>query len=191
MTTSLKLPLTFDPLRLRADLALVQPDEWTPHFNKQCYEGEWSGVSLRSVGGGTTQIYPDPNAAGRFADTPLLDRCPYFREVLDAFECEKEAARLLRLEAGARILEHRDFKLNNEGGVLRVHVPVATNPGVEFILDGAQVPMAEGESWYLDLTLKHSAANLGETDRVHLVIDCCVNEWTERMLNAPEVAANL
>lgn len=191
MISSLKLLLSFDPARLRADLAQVGDEEWTAHFNKQCYEGEWSGVSLRSVGGGTGQLYPDPNAAGKFADTPLLDRCPYFREVVEAFECEKEAVRLLRLAAGARILEHRDFKLNNEGGVLRVHIPVSTNPGVEFTLDGAPVPMLEGESWYLDLTLKHSAANLGDTDRVHLIIDCCTNEWTDRLLNIAEVGASV
>lgn len=191
MNSSLKLPLSFDPAQLRADLANVSNDEWTAHFNKQCYEGEWSGVSLRSVGGGTTQLYPDPNAAGKFADTELLGRSPYFREVIDAFECEKEAVRLLRLSAGARILEHRDFKLNHEGGVLRIHIPVASNPGVEFILDGSPVPMLEGESWYLDLTLKHSAANLGETDRVHLIIDCCVNEWTDRLLERAGVEATV
>src|SRR5262249_16408914 len=52
-----------------------------------------------------------------------------------------------------------------------------TNPLVEFYLDGNRVMMEEGEAWYLDLNEKHAVINRGSEDRVHLVVDCVVNDW--------------
>jgi hypothetical protein len=37
--------------------------------------------------------------------------------------------------------------------------------------------MALGEAWYLRLSDPHAVTNDGETDRVHLVIDCATNDW--------------
>jgi|SRR5919205_1071595 hypothetical protein len=182
MMSALRLPYTFDPAALRAGLAEVGPGDWVPHYNEQYYEGDWSGVALRSVGGSASQLFPDPVKPKPYADTPLLGRCPYFREVLRAFECPLEAVRLLRLGAGARIREHSDFDLGLRYGVVRVHVPVLTNPRVEFFLGGERVEMAEGESWYLDFSLPHRVENGGTSDRVHLVMDCVVNDWVRALL---------
>src|SRR5205823_242702 len=60
-TDIVKLPFTFDPLALQADLARIQPEEWIRHFNDQIFEGDWSGVALRSVGGTTAKIYSGLN----------------------------------------------------------------------------------------------------------------------------------
>ncbi|MBV9927541.1 MAG: aspartyl/asparaginyl beta-hydroxylase domain-containing protein [Acidobacteria bacterium] len=186
MVAALKLPYAFDPAALRADLRAVGADEWVPHFNQQYYEGGWSGVALRANGGASSRLLPDPARRLTYDDTPLLDRCPYFREVLRAFECPLESVRLLRLGAGSRILEHRDFDLGFRYNTVRVHVPVLTNPEVEFYLDGERVSMAEGETWYLDLSLPHRVSNGGASDRIHLVIDCVVNEWVRGLLGNTE-----
>jgi quercetin dioxygenase-like cupin family protein len=37
--------------------------------------------------------------------------------------------------------------------------------------------MHEGELWYLDFSQKHRVENNGATDRIHLVMDCKVNDW--------------
>src|SRR5258708_18285799 len=107
MLSAVKLPLPVDASRLHADLAQIDPSEYIPHFNKSYYEGEWSAVALRSTSGSASQIYPDPTKQ-EFLDTPVLDRCSYFRELLQTFECPLLSARLLRLQAGSRVLEHRD-----------------------------------------------------------------------------------
>src|SRR5262245_51315004 len=122
-----KFPLTFDPIQLRADLQRIMPEEWIPHFNKAYYEGEWSGVSLRAVDGLADQLYPDPTAEGRFADTPILKRCPYFEQILTLLPFPKEAVRLLKLRAGSNIREHQDYRLGYEDGVIRLHIPIETN----------------------------------------------------------------
>jgi len=176
------LPLRFDPLGLRADLDGLDPHDWVPHFNTGIYAGDWSGVALRSVGGISDRLYPDPTAGERFAATSIMDRCPHARAAVDSFPCPLLAVRFLRLGAGSTIREHRDFNLGVEDGEVRLHVPVTTNPQVEFLLDGAAIDMGLGEVWYLDLNLRHAVANRGPTARVHLVIDCVVDDWLGAVL---------
>lgn len=181
MEPYLKLPLSFDPLRLRADLQIIGDDAWVAHFNKPYYEGEWSGVALRSVNGEDGRLYPDPTALHAFADTPTLARCPYFREVLRAFHCPLEAVRLLKLRAGSSIREHKDYKLGYEDGEIRVHIPIVTDANVEFYLQQERLDMREGECWYLNFNLPHRVVNHSMIDRIHLVIDCVVNDWIEEL----------
>jgi len=75
------------------------------------------------------------------------------------------------------IREHRDHDLCYEEGTVRIHIPVTTNEGVDFRLNGVRCPMEAGSTWYLRLSDPHSVANRGEADRVHLVIDATVNDW--------------
>jgi hypothetical protein len=184
MPSWFKLPLRFDPVRLRGDLAGIPAEEWTAHYNRQDYAGEWGGVALRSVGGVSARLYADPAAREPFADTPLLARCPYFQEVLGRFQCPLQAVRLLRLRAGARIREHRDFKLSLEDGDIRLHIPILTNPDVHFVVNGERLVLNPGETWYINFNLPHRVANRGTTDRVHLVLDCQVNDWLRGQLPA-------
>ena len=184
MLASWKLPFAFDPAQLQADLMQVQPDEWINHFNQSIYEGDWSGVPLRSVNGKSMQLYPDPTATGAFADTAELVRCPYYQTVLRTFQCQLTAVRLLRLRAGSSIREHRDYRLGYEDGEVRLHIPVVTNPDVAFFVQGERAWMAEGECWYLNVNLPHRVDNQSKTDRIHLVIDCVVDDWLSQFFPA-------
>jgi hypothetical protein len=186
--SAIKLPLAFDGAALRADLDRLASDDWVPHFNTFTYEGDWSGVALRSVGGIAKQLYPDPTATEAFADTEYLDRLPAARSVLDSLRCPLLSARFLKLAAGSIIREHRDLNLGYEDGELRVHVPIQSNPEVEFLLEGRRIEMQEGEAWYLDLNLPHAVANRGRNDRVHLVVDCVVDDWLRELLARGEGA---
>ena len=175
MLTSFKLPLRFDPELLRSDIDRIAPDAWVPHFNRAYYEGDWSGVALRAVGGNETQLYPDPSAT--FADTAVLAACPNIQNVLAAFDCPLESVRLLRLGPRSTIKEHTDLNLSFEDGTLRVHIPVATNEKVDFYVDNEKLMMTPGEAWYINFNLPHRVDNRGDTDRIHLVLDCVVNQW--------------
>jgi aspartyl/asparaginyl beta-hydroxylase (cupin superfamily) len=187
MTSTLLFPFRFDAVRLKSDFDAIQSDDWVRHFNTAIFEGDWSAVPLRSIGGAMGQIFPDPEARN-FEATEILRRCPYFQEVLKAFDCPLLAARLLRLKAGSVIREHTDYKLAYEDGELRVHIPVYTNDHVEFYVAGQRVILAEGECWYVNTSLPHRVANRGDADRIHLVIDCEVNDWLRTFFQA-EVAA--
>jgi len=185
-----RLPIRFDPVPLQRDVAGLAAQEWVPHFNTGCYDGDWSGVALRSVGGLATQLYPDPTAQGAYADTPTLRRAPAIAAALRHIRCALLAVRLLRLGPGALIREHRDYRLGYEDGEVRLHVPVCTSDRVEFVHAGERVDMSLGEVWYLDLNLPHSVINRSDEARVHLVVDCVVNEWLDEQLrSAPSAAA--
>jgi hypothetical protein len=186
MIASLKLPFSLDPRSLQSDLEQIGPDEWKAHFNKSYYEGHWGGIALRSMNGHARQLYSDPFFEKPYIDTPIMGRCDYIRSALTLFECPLRAVRFLKLSAGSTIKEHEDYTLGFEYHQLRVHVPVRTNTEVEFRLDGRRIDMQEGECWYLDLSLPHSVANRGPTERVHLVIDCDLNDWLRRMVAAQD-----
>lgn len=180
-----RLPLRFDPDRLHADLLRISGVEWPPHFNRGDYEGEWTGVALRSPGGSPSLIYSASDARP-FVDTPLLEHCPYFRHVLSSFECPLKSVRLLRLGPGSRILEHIDRGLEYSAGELRFHVPIATNPETDFVVAGRRLPLNAGEAWYIDFSLPHRIHNRGTTDRIHMVIDGTVNHWAHSLIATSE-----
>lgn len=183
-----QLALRFDAQALAADVLSLSADAWVPHFNTAIYEGDWSGVPLRGPAGGHSPLYPDPTAS-QFEDAPLLASCPAIRAALDAFDCPLTTVRLLRLGPGASVGDHRDHMLRAEDGEARLHIPVLTNPDVEFVVGGEAVEMGAGECWYLDLTLPHRVANRGAEPRVHLVVDCDVDEWLATLLSAAATAA--
>ncbi|MGA9770297.1 MAG: aspartyl/asparaginyl beta-hydroxylase domain-containing protein [Blastocatellia bacterium] len=188
MPDCFKLPLSFDPERLKADLDHILTDDWLPHFNDRYYEGDWSGVPLRSVGGAATKLYPDPAAQEPFADTSILSRCPNLQRAIEEFKCPLNSVRLLRLGPGSRIREHRDYKLGLEDGEIGIHIPIVTNPKVEFFLNNERLVMNEGECWYLNLNLMHRVENASAVERIHLVLHCVVNPWVRSMIKSESAA---
>ncbi len=107
------------------------------------------------------------------------DWVPHFNT--QEFEGDWSVVRLLRLGAGSRIREHRDFCLGFEDGEVRIHVPVVTSPLVEFYSAGRRIEMREGEAWYVNFNLPHRLYNGAAFDRVHLVIDGPVNDWVRSL----------
>lgn len=182
MLTSHKLSLDFNAEFLKADLRQIAANEWVAHFNKGYYEGEWKGLALRSPSGRSTQLHRHPDESPLAQETAILARCAYFQEVLAAFKCPIRLARLLSLSPGSKIREHVDFFLGLEDGMLRLHIPVATDPRVEFVVDNQRLMLREGETWYIDFTLPHRVSNHSDQDRVHLVIDCTINDWLLAMI---------
>ncbi len=176
--------MAFDAARLQRDLDGLSSVDWTAHFVKQNYEGDWDVIPLRAQAGArhpVMMIYSDPTATA-FEDTPMLKASPYFREVLDALACEIQSVRLMRLTPGSAIKEHRDHDLDIEHGSVRLHIPITTNPGVEFELNRVRVTMRPGSVWYLRLSDPHRVANRGTTDRVHMVVDAVANDWLGALL---------
>lgn len=164
-------------MRLQEDVRQFVSSDWIPHFNTHNYQGDWSGIALRAVKGAHVQLYPDPAATEGYVDTEMMARCSYVPKVLETFKCELTTVRFLKLASGAFIRRHRDYALGLEDGEIRIHIPVLTNPQVEFFLDEKRLDMKEGEAWYLNVNFHHSVRNDGITDRIHLVVDCVVNDW--------------
>lgn len=176
------LPLRYNIAKLTTDLATCEAQQWALHFNKRDYAGDWTGIALRSATGNSIDI----NAISRkaFQDTPLLNQCPYFREILHQMEFEQETVRLLALAPGSIIKEHRDPGLGYEHGCFRLHIPITTDDKVFFIVDGVRLQMDAGQCWYANFDRPHSVRHEGDTKRIHLVIDGVRNDWTDRLFGA-------
>jgi quercetin dioxygenase-like cupin family protein len=170
----LKIPAAISAIQ--KEVAALRPNDWQPHMNKRDYEGEWDVLSLRSPGGKNNPL-AEPMNGEEYADTALMQQCPSIQQLIHYLQCEKLSVRLLNLQPGAVIKEHTDKELCFEKGEARLHFPVFTNPLVEFFIDGTKVKMLEGDCWYINANLPHSLANKGDRERIHLVIDCKVNEW--------------
>ncbi len=120
-----KLPFQFDEQRLLNDLEVCLSENWKKHFNSQDYEGSWTSIALRSPSGKSDDIFTVAKENTYF-DTPLLQKCNYFKEIIESFECAKETVRLLRLSPNSVVKEHNDFQLGYEYGIFRLHIPIKT-----------------------------------------------------------------
>ncbi|MEP6552045.1 MAG: aspartyl/asparaginyl beta-hydroxylase domain-containing protein [Ferruginibacter sp.] len=172
---------------MQQELRHLQAALWKPHYNEKQYQGSWTTLQLRSINGSLENNIAiqatslQHNMA--YLDTSLLNESPYFQSVLNFFQCEKMSVRLMKLNAGAVIKDHMDLDMNFEAGETRFHIPVQTNEAVNFFIEDELIPMKEGECWYLNLSLNHRVNNWGTTDRIHLVIDCKVNDWVKNLLH--------
>ena len=188
----IRLPFAFDPASLAADLGQFGERDWTRHYVRDNYQGDWTVLPLRAPAGEThpvRMIFSSPTNPD-YVDTPQLGRTPNFRQALARFECPLRAVRLMRLGPGSLIREHSDHDLDAAlMGLVRLHVPVTSEAGVEFRLNGSPVAMTPGDVWYLRLADPHSVVNDGDVDRVHLVIDAAMNDWLLQMLRAGVSAA--
>lgn len=174
---TVKLPLQFDVEKLKGDINRFTESDWILHYNKRDFEGDWHIIALKAVEGNKYKIFSPFEVNEATLYTEHMNKCPYIKEVLDTLQCETTTVRLMRLNPKARIKEHSDYNLSVEDKELRLHIPITTNPKMEFYLDKQRVILNEGECWYLNFNLMHSLYNGGDEPRVHLVIDCVVNDW--------------
>ena len=182
MSLGLEFPLRFDPALLASDLSRILPEEWIPHYNELDYGGDWRVVALRSPSGRADQIYANTAPRSTLLDTPALKRCPYLQQVISVFACPLRSARLLSLAPQSYIREHSDNALAYEEGEIRIHVPIHTNPGVEFYVAGERLLLEPGHCYYVNVNLPHRVNNRGVEDRVHLVVDAEVNDWVRALV---------
>ncbi|MEW5848838.1 MAG: aspartyl/asparaginyl beta-hydroxylase domain-containing protein [Myxococcota bacterium] len=183
---SIRLPLRFNAAAMLAEV-LALPTTWRPHDNQGDYTGEWQALALRSLGGSLTNLMGEGAPGVRFLDTALLAACPTIAHAVNELQCEKRSIRVLNLKPGAVIKEHHDPGLSYEDGLARIHIPLQTHSGVRFTVARRLVPMQTGECWYVNFSAPHGVVNEGAVDRIHLVLDCVVNDWIHHLFqNAPE-----
>jgi hypothetical protein len=76
------------------------------------------------------------------------------------------AAKLL---AGGRIALHRDAHPSFAASH-RIHVPLVTNPNVDFLIRGVNHHLEEGTAYEVSNLDYHAVTNRGE-DRIHFIFD--------------------
>jgi len=173
----IQLPLLFDAETLAAEIGMLEEALWRPHPS-----GLPGNTALPLVAAGGDPARGDA-LAGAMRPTPALQRCPYVLRVLDSLGVVLGRVRLMRLEAGAEVSPHVDTNHYwNER--VRVHVPVVTNPSVQFFCGDAHVHMQAGECWIFDTWRLHRVTNATGPARVHLVVDTVGSAAFARLINA-------
>lgn len=174
-----KLRFRFDVDRMLADLKPMNLEPFI-HYNV---------LPLRAPAHLVDSSIPRPPPAADYADgswadwldTPALKAAPYLTEVVDTFRRHTTVTlvRILRLEPGSPVNEHTDptLGLHVERSVVRMTIPIQSEPEVVFYLNNEPVPMQPGECWYLRLTDPHRITHGGRLERINMTIDMVPNEW--------------
>ncbi|MDF1696247.1 MAG: aspartyl/asparaginyl beta-hydroxylase domain-containing protein [Saprospiraceae bacterium] len=174
---SLKLPFTFDPIQLRAELSQFTKEDYYDIYNPSVtLKTLWSKQFIVPVGTPDTDIKFVPNDA--------LKKCPHLLSIFKTFNCRVETFRIHSLDPGAHIKPHRDTGFGLEHGKVRLHIPIQTNDKVEILVEDQNIVMKEGECWYCNFHLNHEVTNGGDQPRIHLIIDCMVNDWLKGIFAA-------
>jgi hypothetical protein len=189
-----RFPMRFDVGRLRDELRSLETAAWLEHYDKKISDG-WTAIPLVSRDG--SMDGPDAQRVGRFGRyrrTPVAERLPYFRAVLDAFRCPQGRVRLSRLAPGSVIRPHRDICKEAASIAfeqVRLHLPVVTNDRVTFLVGGERLRLLPGRLYYVDFTKLHSVRNDGDEARVHLILDLKVNDFLRRVFPEPSFGERL
>jgi len=172
-TAMAQLKLNFDVEKLQHDLGSAKQHFQSAPQIGPYHDGSWTGIALRNSQGN----YEDTLAfsAGSAQDTEVLSYCPYFKQIIDGFDFEVEVARLLFLPPGKKVGEHKDQGIDWSTGLARIHIPIITHEEVYFYIDGQRAQWKEGEFWYGNFSETHSIHNQSDITRVHLVLDCAIN----------------
>jgi len=168
--------------------------EFANHYSKYNVGTSWGAVSLRGYSSDVRMIEKPSamNAAWqkkhahetyRLQDTILRTRVPALEPLLCLFgdDLHWDRIRLMRLTPQGGELQRHTDQVDGTLGVgvgqlMRIHVPLKTNPDVVFTVWDAydapvQTHMADHRAWVLDARWPHRALNGGTTERIHLVMD--------------------
>ena len=151
----------------RKVLSEVKASDWAPTHPDGPYKSDgWRVVEIVAKG----------------KRTEFVDRHPDIAQVLDYFKDPIEMAVFYSVLPGAELHPHRDLSGTLELGMIRYHIPIETNPKVDFYVDKKRVPMGVGEMWGLNTSYLHAVANHSNLDRIHLVVEVEVGPWSWDLL---------
>jgi hypothetical protein len=162
-------------------------------------DGNWEAISLRGYSTDPGHILKPgvlktEEAKNTLQDTTLraLPEMSAINEILKQIPAEFERVRIMRLKAGTKIEKHTD-KVDksigfDDGQIVRIHVPIKTNPKVIFSLyEGKEKKdffFETGNYYYADVTQAHEVHNTWDQDRLHLVADCYSNQTIRDLILA-------
>ena len=98
---------------------------------------------------------------------------PLMRDIIDKhYEPGGTIIRAMaaKLKAGGIISPHRDSHPSFVHSH-RIHIPITTNPGVRFMINGRPHKFTIGEAYEINNQQNHSVMNSGTEDRVTFIFD--------------------
>jgi hypothetical protein len=159
-----KLPLTVDAARLRAEIDALPDSFWGSAGGRVGVQRSAEALFLRGY-------------APAEGDRPIHDRealalLPYVREIIgQLLPAPAQRCLLARLPAAATIAPHID-RAPYFSKTLRLHLPVITHERAWMVAGGASYLMRAGEVWALNNSATHAVWNAHPSlARTHLICD--------------------
>lgn len=175
----IKLPVRFCAATLAAEVRALPAAAWVPH--PQRFPGN-EAVPLVTPAGRLTNEFVGP-----MGPTDYLLQSPYMMDVMRELGSTWGRSRLMGLGAGAEVPHHVDNNYYWRTHI-RLHVPIITNPGVDFTCGDQTVNMTAGDAWVFDTFRQHHVHNRGTEQRVHLVFDTVGGERLWDLVNQARAA---
>ena len=168
-----RLGLEYDAAKLQIECKRVFKEFPSASQHGHDHDGGWKAIGLVSLNG---DPYEDHFYEGEYKKTPVLDLAPYMNSIIDGFPCQPRRVRLMQLLPGESIYWHFDGQESLDEEHVRLHIPITTNPGVQFQISHEDCQWMPGDLWYGDFTFPHRLYNGGEAPRVHFVIDLVIDD---------------
>ena len=165
--------------------ALAITEGWVAEYG-QYQTGGWRTISLINNSGDPQDVIIrdcEPVA------TTVLHRSPATRQLLDRLKLKFMWARFARLSSNSFLWEHRDYHHLTPVGRSRLHIPILTNESAYMVIAGAKVHLRPGYIWRLTPTSPHGVCNVLGPDRIHLIIDCYIDNRFDRLNAQADLAA--
>jgi uncharacterized protein (TIGR03032 family) len=173
-----RLPLAADAGALAREVDALDASAWKPHP-----EGAAGNTAVPLVAANGDP--GDDAVFGPMLPTPHLAALPYTRRVIAALDSVIGRSRLMRVPEEGDLYEHVDLAYYWRDH-LRVHVPIASDPSVEFHCGGEAVHMAPGEVWVFDTWRRHKVVNPANHPRTHLVVDTVGSATLWELIRDPD-----
>jgi len=153
--------------------------EWTNVYSDY-HTGGWQTLSLLNrTSDPTDTVIEDCDPV----ETSLLKQLPETRALLRGLGFQYMWVRLAKLEVSAFMHEHRDYQELRNVRRLRLHIPVITNPFSSIVIDRTRIHLALGYIWKLNPIHRHAAGNFGKEPRIHIILDCYLDEALEALVS--------
>ena len=102
----------------------------------------------------------------------LLTKLPELEKVANFFGKKNIVGiNYFNLDKDSSLHEHRDMNGNLLFGIIRIHIPIKTNPEAKMIIEGKDYHIPLNSAWALDTSGLHALSNGSLDNRIHLVID--------------------
>ena len=140
-------------------------------YRQQAYEVHHQTESLVMVfcnGWPDMQVTKEPSW-----DALKETAVPLMKDIIDRFYPPGGSvirAMAAKLKAGGVIAPHRDSHPSFSHSH-RIHIPITTNPGVRFMINGRPHKFEVGKAYEINNQRNHSVMNSGSEDRITFIFD--------------------
>ena len=163
-------PVDSGPL-IDAVLGMNEEDWQQQQYRQNAYEVHVNTQSLVMV---FCQGWPELQVTREPAWDALKETAvPLMRHIIDNFYPPGGSvirAMAAKLVAGGVISPHRDSHASFTNSH-RIHIPLTTNPGVRFMINGRPHRFKVGEAYEINNQQNHSVMNSGTEDRITFIFD--------------------